>query len=112
MRKANRLGRVGISALAAGIWISAPATLRAQSSDSAAAQALFDEAKALMAAGKAQEACPKFEESQRLDPGSGTLTNLAKCYEDTGRIAAAWSMYLEAASAARAAGNAERENVA
>jgi hypothetical protein len=70
---------------------------------------LFDEGKALMAASKAHEACPKFEESQRLDPGSGTLLNLAKCYEQTARLASAWSTYLEAASVAKATGNAERE---
>jgi serine/threonine-protein kinase len=84
--------------------------VRAQTSaDSAAAQGLFDEAKALMAAGKPAEACPKLEESQRLDPGSGTLVNLAKCYEQTRRIASAWSKFLEAAVSAKAAGNADRE---
>jgi hypothetical protein len=76
---------------------------------SAAAQGLFDEAKALMAAGRATEACPKLEESQRLDPGSGTLINLALCYEQTGRIASAWTTYRDAAAAARSAGNAKRE---
>jgi hypothetical protein len=81
-------------------------------SDSAAAQALFDQAKVLMKEGRAKEACPKLEESQRLDPGSGTLINLARCYEQLGRIASAWSKYLEAASAAQATGNTEREGVA
>ncbi len=85
----------------------------AQSSgDTAAAQGLFDDAKALMAAGKAREACPKFEESQRLDPGTGTLLNLALCYEKTGRIASAWSRNLEAAAAAKAAGSSARESAA
>jgi hypothetical protein len=79
---------------------------RAQSaSDSAAAQALFDQGRALLSEGRTAEACPKLEESQRLDPKSGTLLNLAHCYEQEAR-------YLEAVPAARAAGNPEREAVA
>jgi hypothetical protein len=91
-----------------GFSLAAP-WARAQSGSSAAAQALFDQGKQLMAAGKASEACPKFEESQKLDPGSGTLINLALCYEQTGRTASAWSAYKDAASAAAVAGNKERE---
>jgi hypothetical protein len=88
--------------------LSAP-NARSQSASSATAQGLFDQAKALMTAGKAAQACPKFEESQRLDPGSGTLINLALCYEHTGRTASAWSTYRDAAAAARISGNSERE---
>jgi tetratricopeptide (TPR) repeat protein len=80
--------------------------------DQLAAQALFERAKKLMAEGHAAEACPKFEESQRLDPGSGTLINLARCYEQMGRLASAWNGYLEAASAAKASGNGQREKEA
>jgi len=90
----------------------APAGALAQSTDSAAAQSLFDQAKELMAAGHSSEACPKLEESQRLDPRSGTLINLARCYEETQHFASAWSRYLEAATSAKAAGNSEREAVA
>jgi hypothetical protein len=78
----------------------------------AAAQALFDEAKQLLARGNTSEACPKFEESQRLDPASGTLINLGDCYEREGKLARAWSTFLQAASSARSAGRAEREQVA
>ncbi len=81
-------------------------------SDSAAAQALFDQAKALMAKGNYQEACPKLEESQRLDPTSGTLINLADCYEKTSKLASAWSTFLDAATAADASGKTERAQVA
>src|SRR3954470_4044560 len=49
--------------------------------DRAAAQALFDQAKELLARDNVTGACPKLEESQRLDPTSGTLINLADCYE-------------------------------
>jgi serine/threonine-protein kinase len=80
--------------------------------DSAAAQALFDEAKALMGKGKHAQACPKLEESQRLDPGLGTLFNLAECNEKTGRIATAWSRYLVVAAGARSAGRGDAERVA
>jgi len=92
------------------VW---PLSADAQSStDSAAAQGLFDQAKQLMAGGKYVEACPKLEESQRLDPGSGTLLNLADCYEHAGRTATAWSKFLEAASAAQTTGKADREKTA
>jgi len=97
----------------AGVLTLAASPLHAASAaDSAAAQALFDQAKRLLKDGKAAEACPKLEESQRLDPGSGTLINLARCYEQTDRLASAWNKYLEAAAAAAASGNAQREKEA
>jgi len=90
-----------------------PLPARATSpADSAAAQALFEQAKRLLKEGKAAEACPKLEESQHLDPGSGTLINLARCYEQTERLASAWNKYLEAAAAAAASGNVQREKEA
>jgi hypothetical protein len=62
-------------------------------SDLAAAEALFDEGRALMQQGNFDAACPKFEESQRLDPSAGTALNLALCYERSGRTATAWAQY-------------------
>src|SRR5450432_3733613 len=86
---------------------------RAQtSSDPATARALFSEGRKLMAAKHYAEACPKFEESQRLDSGIGTMYNLADCWERSGRTASAWAMFLDAAAAARAAGQNERERTA
>lgn len=78
----------------------------------AAAQVLFDEAKALMGDGRHREACPKLEESQRLDPGVGTLFQLAVCYEEVGRTASAWGRYEEAAASATALGQADRAEYA
>jgi hypothetical protein len=74
---------------------------RAQGAPSkAAAQALFEEGRRLMTAGSLTEACPKFAESQKLDPGAGTLINLAACYEKNGQTASAWVTYTDAATAA------------
>lgn len=99
------------SSLAAALLVWAPRARAADpsSADSATAQALFDQAKKLMAEGNYPDACPKLEESQRLDPGVGTLLNLADCFEQEGRTATAWSKFLEAASAAKEAGQLERE---
>jgi hypothetical protein len=80
--------------------------------DQAAARALFDQGRALAEAKKHAQACPKFEESQRLDPGTGTLFHLADCYEKTGKTASAWSMFLRVASQSAAQKRPEREAAA
>jgi serine/threonine-protein kinase len=90
----------------------AEATAHAETRDPLAAEALFDEARGLMQAGRYEEACPKLEASQRLDPGVGTLLNLGDCYEHVGRTASAWLRFREAASAAVSAGQTEREQIA
>jgi len=83
-----------------------------QSADSkAAAQALFDEGRSLVAHQQFAEACPKFAESQRLDPGIGTELWLADCYENNGQVASAWASFKEAAAAA-ALSHDKREAVA
>jgi len=65
-----------------------------------------------MRSGDYPEACTKFEASQALDPGVGTLLNLADCYEKAGRTASAWAQFRETISAARKAGSADRERIA
>jgi len=81
-------------------------------SNRAAAEALFNQGRALAASGKYAEACPKFEASEQLDPGLGTLLNLAACYEKLGKTASAWAEYREAIPLARAAGSKVRVDLA
>lgn len=88
-------------------------TARAQSAeDKAAAEASFEEGRKLVAAGNFQEACPKFEASQHLDPAPGTELNLADCYEKLGRFASAWGMFQQAGDDERRAGDGDAEKVA
>jgi hypothetical protein len=74
-----------------------------------AAQALFDEARKEIAEGNAAAACPKLEESQRLDPKLGTQLNIALCYVATGRSASAWTLFREVEAAAKRVGEGPRE---
>jgi hypothetical protein len=91
---------------------SAPARAQSSARDPVAAQALFDVAKRLMTDGKYGEACPKLEESQRLDPAIGTHYTMAECYERAGRLATAWVTYLDVASESAAEHRADREQYA
>lgn len=99
--------RIRSGLLAATLAIAGVGTAHAQDSK-VAAEALFDDARKLMTAGQHAAACAKFEQSQRLDPGIGTLLYLADCYEKAGRIASAWATFREGASQAKAAGQGER----
>ena len=78
----------------------------------AAAQSLFDEARRLTAEGGFAQACPKLEESVRLDPTAGSKFYLADCFEHLGKLASAWTYYLDAADSAKAVGSQEREKFA
>jgi len=85
---------------------------RAQAGAKARAEALFEEAQALMKKGELTSACPKFAASQKLDPAVGTLLNLATCYERQGKNASAWASFHDAENAARRANQTERANFA
>jgi tetratricopeptide (TPR) repeat protein len=78
----------------------------------ALAERLFDEGRKLMSEERYDEACPKLEESQRIEPAGGTLLNLALCHERLGRTATAWSEFREALAYARRDNRADRESIA
>jgi hypothetical protein len=103
-------------AFASGIEVSmASREARADGSsqtDPATAQVLFDEAKGMMTLGNFAAACPKLAESNRLDPGTGTLTALAVCHEAIGKTATAWAEFVQVVSDARQAGRMDREQFA
>jgi serine/threonine-protein kinase len=61
---------------------------------------------------KFAEACPKLQESLRLDPGMGTQFNLAHCWEKLGLTASAWGLFLDVAAAAQQTGQRKRERAA
>lgn len=79
-----------------------------KSPDKVRAEALFDEGRRLMAARDYASACPKFVESQSLDPAPGTTLNLATCYERAEKLASAWEAFRSAESAAQTAGQKDR----
>ena len=62
----------------------------AQGADPKKAERLFVEGREAAKRGDWLNACPKFRESQALDPKNGTLLNLADCEEHLGHLATAY----------------------
>jgi hypothetical protein len=91
-----------------------PDSARAQapSQTPSVAEALFEDAQRLLEAGNVHEACAKFAESQRDDPGLGTLLHLALCHEREGRTATAWAEFEDAQAQAHRRREFDREALA
>ena len=99
-------------ALVASLGAVASWSAPALAADPASAQALFNQGRKLMLEEKWAEACPKLQESQRLNPAGGTLLHLALCREREGRIATAWAIYVDALSQAKRDGRKDRSKIA
>lgn len=108
-----RCARLAAILLGTALFLgSGPALAEPSADDRALARTLFEDGRALLKAGNYKDAVPKLEESQRLDPGMGTLFNLADCYEKVGRFASAWAAFAEVADLAKRLGQTDRETIA
>lgn len=110
MTRISFVGGAAVSLALTGVVRTALADSSA--SERALAETLFREAKGLMEQRRFEEACPKFAESQRLDPGGGTLLNLALCHEKEGKTATAWAEFQDARAIASKDGRGDREALA
>jgi hypothetical protein len=80
---------VGAGALLSlSLLASAPAHAQA-----AAAQVLFEQGRAALAAGDLATACARFRASDEIDAGAGVRVNLAICEERRGHLASAWEAF-------------------
>lgn len=100
------------------LWVSAtifgaqPAVAEELASPPSSAQRLFDEARELMEHSQFAEACPKLRGSLQLDPATGTLLNLAFCFEQQGKSASAYNAYKQALARSEQEGNHARQQFA
>jgi hypothetical protein len=78
----------------------------------AEAELLFKRAAAHMDAREYEAACPLLERSNALDPSSGTLLNLAECYEQRGLTASAYGTFEAAREISTRTGRTDRAEVA
>jgi tetratricopeptide (TPR) repeat protein len=86
-------------------WVAIAAVLAIAPAPAAAdkADALFAKGKALLAKKKYAQACPTFEKVDALDPGIGAKLNVARCYEEWGKLVRAHRWYVDAEKMAREA---------
>jgi len=87
------------------VALAAPAMAQApsnpSSTDPPTAAELFHQGRAALEEKNYEVACPKFAESQRLDPHVGTLVSLAECEEAVGQLARARGHWQQAIELAR-----------
>jgi hypothetical protein len=97
--------RVSLVIAAAGVLALSAGPVHAQS---ASAEVLFREGRALIKQGKLAAGCDKIDASEKIETSVGTLLNLGDCREKQGRLATAWAAFEKAKSLARRKGGDER----
>lgn len=60
------------------------------------ADQLFKKGKKLLAEKRYPEACQAFQEVDQIDPGIGAKLNVARCFQEWGKLATAWRWYRDA----------------
>jgi tetratricopeptide (TPR) repeat protein len=80
-----------------------------QRTDSAFAEQLFDEGKALFTAGDYDGAAQKFAASEAIEPGIGVLLWLGDSQEKAGRLASALATFGKAEQRAKSSGDSREE---
>lgn len=103
-----RIAAASLTLASAALLVPAGAAAQEAGPDPTLAQTLFEEGRRLMEANAYAQACPKFAESQRLRPGTGTLLNLALCNEALGKTATAWGQFKEVLFASKRENNEAR----
>ncbi|HXK17055.1 MAG TPA: hypothetical protein VNG33_04605 [Polyangiaceae bacterium] len=84
----------------ASLSVAPAAVAQASAGARSAATELFDTAQRLEKGGKYAEACPKYQESYRLDPQLGALLHASDCLEKNNQVASAYASWREAAELA------------
>ena len=94
-----------LSFIAAAFIVTAAPAAHAQSAE---AEVLFRDGRALIKQGKLAQGCAKIEASERLESSVGTLLNLGDCREKLGKVAGAWAAFKKAEAQAKHAGNDDK----
>jgi tetratricopeptide (TPR) repeat protein len=90
--------RLAVAVVVAAVCVLGASSRSARADD---ADQQFKLGKKLLAERRYGEACRAFEKSDRLDPGIGAKLNVAKCYQEWGRLATAWRWFSDAERMAR-----------
>lgn len=88
------------------VFLLAPlSTAHAQSAE---AEVLFRDGRALIKKGKIGPGCDKLAASERLESSVGTLLNLGDCREKLGKLASAWAAFRKAEALAKRTGGDDK----